>query len=348
MPPALPVQPGTQEKIDKLLQEADRCFKAGAPDEAREHLEQLLTLFRAIGDRKNIGAALNNIGSVYRDTGRYEDAMRTYRESLDIRRQINDLDGLAATLHNLGALCLDLEDFDEARRFLTQARAVCRDVDDKGALGRTVLCLGRLHETLGHLDQAAACYEQARQLATHPDVCNEEDEAAALHNLGGVAITLDNPANGLRLLERAGDIFAASGQKAGLAMVLYNSAIAYRVLGQLQDALHCLDHARDIQEQLGDRRGLGITLATIGIVRLECSELEPAYHSLAAAERLQESLGLHAARADTHAWLGRVCERWGRADDALSHYRLAAFFTAGEAADAAAFPGMQPAVTRLH
>jgi len=92
-----------------------------------------------------------NLGRVYQETGRPDDAANEYRLALEA----NPRDFLACL--NLGTLAARAGRYDEARSWFEKAVASQPDSDDAEAnLGSALLALGRLDDARGHLDRALA------------------------------------------------------------------------------------------------------------------------------------------------------------------------------------------------
>ncbi len=80
-------------------------------------------IFRALGDRHGEAQTLGNLGSVYLQQGRWEEAIRCYEESLRIKRALGDRHGEGTTLANLGLLYEKQGDEEKARALWREALA---------------------------------------------------------------------------------------------------------------------------------------------------------------------------------------------------------------------------------
>lgn len=66
--------------------------------------EQVLQIFREVGDRNWEGETLNSLGQAYNAFGKKEDALKSYKEALRIVQEVEDREGEGITLHNIGIL----------------------------------------------------------------------------------------------------------------------------------------------------------------------------------------------------------------------------------------------------
>ncbi len=71
---------------------------------------------------------LNNLGGVYNDLGKKEEALSYYERALAIRREVGDRTGEGITLHNFGTLYFEPNHYDVALAFFLSARKILEEV----------------------------------------------------------------------------------------------------------------------------------------------------------------------------------------------------------------------------
>src|SRR6266545_1879203 len=96
----------------------------GRLEEAGRAYEQALDIFRSAGDRVGEARALSNSGIVYRELGRLEEAVRAYEQALDIFRSIDDQGSEVTALWDLGKAYQGLRRPVLAQRAFRQAVAI--------------------------------------------------------------------------------------------------------------------------------------------------------------------------------------------------------------------------------
>src|SRR4051812_31341811 len=92
--------------------------------------------------RSGIKRALNNLGEIARDAGRYDEARDYYGQSLALKRQIGDQWGISLVLHNLGETARDSDQDDQARDYYQQSLALKRQIGDRRGTAHVCLNLG--------------------------------------------------------------------------------------------------------------------------------------------------------------------------------------------------------------
>jgi len=115
----------------------------GRKQEALRYHEQALRIRREIGDRRQEGVVLNNLGNVYVDLGQKQEALKFYDQALRIKKEVGDRRGEAITLFNIGTACFDLGRNDAALACFLQAKHIFEQVQSpsEGAVGQWIASL---------------------------------------------------------------------------------------------------------------------------------------------------------------------------------------------------------------
>jgi tetratricopeptide (TPR) repeat protein len=149
---------------------------------AIELYEQALAIVRSIGDREGEGNALGNLGNAYAALGETSRAVELYGQALDLDRAIGDHRGVAADLGNLGNAYRKLGDTRRAIDLYEQQLIVARTIGDRRGEANALGNLGNGYADLGETEQAIPFYE--RQLAITRAIGDRRGEAIGSWNLG--------------------------------------------------------------------------------------------------------------------------------------------------------------------
>ncbi|MFI5460890.1 MAG: tetratricopeptide repeat protein, partial [Isosphaerales bacterium] len=139
---------------------------------------------RATGDRRNLGAMLNNLGIVYQSQGRWAEAIDAYQQSLAIRREFKDRVGEGRTLNNLGVVYQSQGRWAEAIDAYQQSLAIRREFKDRVGEGQTLNNLGIVYKNQGRWAEAIDACQQ--DLAICREFKDRVGEGQTLNNLGNV------------------------------------------------------------------------------------------------------------------------------------------------------------------
>ena len=135
---------------------------------AQEHCRRALELLDAIEEPSTDiawleGSLWNKLGLIYRDVGRWDEAIRCYRKDLAICRSLDDRFGVGLSYGNLGEVYQKRgrDSWPQALEAYHKALAIIREFDDRYEETEVLANLGFLHQEMGAPDTALAYYEQA-------------------------------------------------------------------------------------------------------------------------------------------------------------------------------------------
>lgn len=314
------------------------CYRERRFSEAERGFTGALRLYRqlATGDpdryEPKVGESLNNLGNVYRFTGRLADAESSFNAAVAIRRGmvarhsgVAEKLGLADTLNNLGGLYRVTGKTDAAVGAYNEALEIFRELapsDPRAFRPRLALALdnlGVLYQQIGRLRDAETASRQAlpifRDLAAGQPEAYLSDLGKNLSNLGSIYLANRQVGEAEGALEAAVKIYRklaaqdAAGHQPDLATILDNLGGVYVNIGRLSDAESVRREALSIYRILAAnapdvyRPDMGITLANLGATHLRMGRISDARKELAEALSIYRDLAsknpeAYAAQAD--------------------------------------------------
>lgn len=165
----------------------------GRYDEAEDHLRRAVQLADVIHPRDAIllAGAVNGLGILLKDTGRFNAAGALYQRAMSLVTEIHGPDSaeLASLFHNLAGLEHARGRFADGEPYARRAIALRDRVDgptstgmagDRAVLGALLLEQGRLTEAEHELNQALHIWQQ-RFGADHYEVAIVQHNLAAVH-----------------------------------------------------------------------------------------------------------------------------------------------------------------------
>ncbi len=162
---ACPNEKGRHQRAKLLLRigraELDDCRLVGA----RTTLNEVLTIARALNDRRIQADALTHLGEVARRSTRYQRAIDCFLEALEIDRELGDRVGTGTKLANLGITYSAIGLHRRAERYLRKALELHEALGHTGLLGEVVVHLGEVVAELGEADAASSLLTDAAAIA---------------------------------------------------------------------------------------------------------------------------------------------------------------------------------------
>ena len=152
---------------------------------AVRRVEAALRQYRELGDARGVASALQVLGSVAREQGRYARAMLLHGESLSVAEAADDQWAVASAHGYLGFACWLQAEFERATQECTIALRMFRELGDVEGIAWSLLSLGTVARYQGAREQAAALLQESRSLAER--IGFREGIAWSLEQLGLLA-----------------------------------------------------------------------------------------------------------------------------------------------------------------
>ena len=264
---------------------------------------QALAVFRGLGDRDETAAVLYNLGVSSSLLGLLDQAEAALTESLALRRAQGDVGGQGAALTELGwvyrlralesAGTQAARDRERARSLSEQALACRRAAHDKAGEAGTLDRLGTVYRDGGQWQEALASYQRSFALTSRLPPGREL--AHSLANLAELWLDRGDLAAARRFAATAVDRFTAlpARDRDGEAHARFLLGRADAGLGDLEGARRHLDQALILIE--ARRSELGDQSLTLPFFALRQLYFEGAIEALMTFESLHPGHGLTSA-----------------------------------------------------
>ena len=177
----------------------------GKPDEALEYYQQALEINRKLGYEQGVAHSLNNIGTLYNELGKYDEALKYQEEALEISKKFKDEQAIANSLTNIGIIYTDSGKPEEALKLFQEALEINEKNKTQEGLANVFNNIGLAHSNLKETDQAINYYQKA--LKINKKIGYKEGVATNLGNIGLIYITLGKPEEVLKYYQEALEIF---------------------------------------------------------------------------------------------------------------------------------------------
>ena len=309
-----------------LLVEADRLYQQGIEQyqrhlfrEALQSWEQVLGIYRTLGDQTREAGILNNLGIVNTLLGSYPMALEYYEQSLAIKQEIGDRAAEAATLNNIGEVYRLQENYVEALVTYQQSLTISRDLGDHVGEANSLRELGIVSNKLNNYEQAIDYHQQS--LALYRELENRQEEADALRSLGIVYDNSNNHWQAIDYHQQSLVIYRELENRKGEADALRSLGIVYDNLNNHWQAIDYHQQSLAIYRELENREGEADALRSLGIVYDNLNNHWKAidYHQQSLA--IYRELENRQEEADTLRNLGSAYEHLGNHWQAIDYYQ---------------------------
>jgi CHAT domain-containing protein/tetratricopeptide (TPR) repeat protein len=176
----------------------------GDSEKAHRELDNALQNARSFKKRQDeVATTLNNIGLVYREMGKYQEALQAFNEALAIDTKLRSRWAIAYDLRNKALTLLRMGRPADAIPLFKKAVAEAGSIGNRINEAKAYLAMGDAYLSQGNLADAAAAFEPALTLSKTMAI--RETEWRALYGLASVKLS-DDQTEAQRLLYEAVEI----------------------------------------------------------------------------------------------------------------------------------------------
>ncbi|MBN1483975.1 MAG: tetratricopeptide repeat protein [Chloroflexia bacterium] len=263
-------------------------LESGRYEDAENYLNQALSTFQALGDRRAVASTYNNLANMMMDRGNYERAIAHQQRALQLHQEMGDRYGEGVILHNMGLALLNQGDYAGTWDYYEQGLQLCREIGDRQGESYLLGGLGMVSSYLGQ-------YEAGRRyLLESLDLCRDmgdrRSECMSLDLLSFAAHHAGDHELALAYSQQAREISQDPDYRMIHGYVLFNLGNALAGLGQLQPAAAAFQTSYEIRQDVGQSHLAIESLA--GLARVQLARGNSA-EALAQVEQILDYLQAH-------------------------------------------------------
>ncbi|MFN3429189.1 MAG: CHAT domain-containing tetratricopeptide repeat protein [Candidatus Sericytochromatia bacterium] len=307
--------------VPRIIQLAKYQQATNDHDAARKTATEAVAAARETNQPNWLAPALNRLGMIENDGGRYADAIACYDEALPIARRLNDEQVMTDVLVNSAYANQDLGRHPRALELFAEALVITRRRGDVGYEAQVLSRMASSHLTLGRYDQALASVEAAIALLRRAG--QPKALAMALNTLASVQEARGQIAEALASNEEALRIQRAEGIRYAEGRSLSAIAWLHGELGRYDEALRTYEQALAIARSLKIEADEANILNDMGVVHQTRGDFGKALELYEAGLAVDRRLGREVHIAVGLSNIGALYSQWGRPDLAEPLYEQA-------------------------
>ena len=275
----------TEEPALRLINDAELLRSRWEEQALRQAITKYTEagrIWEAANRYREAAQALSRVGDIYSVLSEYEMALQSYEKGLKLRQKAGDSDGEIDSLNEIGYAYSYLGNSERALEFLNRA--------------------------LQYSESHAAADKNPRRLAQ------------TLNNIGEVYYAKSDLQQSFNYFNRALDLWAKTGDRAGQALAYLNLGYTYYDSGDLQQAGSNYQKSLSLSQAIDDQRGEALARTALGGVYSITGENQLALDAHTEAMKTLRRLGDHLGEAAALNGIGRAYEELNQDRIALDNY----------------------------
>ncbi|MHC4841331.1 MAG: tetratricopeptide repeat protein [Planctomycetota bacterium] len=247
--------------------------ESGSPDIAEQLVHQGLEVPLSGQNRLSVLAkAATELSAIYHQTGRVDDAKKTYTDAIAKYQELGNHKQEAAALSGLASVQYYNGDTTDAEETLSKALEIQQSLGDRRGEAKSLVVLANVLKNSGRSELAEAKYKLC--LEVNREVNNLSGVAQTLMNIGCLYMeTVSNELAETHFLE-ALEISQRTGNLSSEGAVLTNMAALYNTSGRKDLAAETFLRGLEIVRESGNRRFEGVITGNQALVYQNDGQLE--------------------------------------------------------------------------
>ncbi|MFO7991862.1 MAG: tetratricopeptide repeat protein [Thermoplasmata archaeon] len=243
-------------------------------EDAISSMERALEIWGKIDDIVGRSRTLNNLGVAYYQKGDRKKSIKYYNESMELREKMGDKQGIAAILNNIGLIYSEIGDLDRAEIFHKRSLEIDREIGDKEGIGWSLNNLGIVNYYKGRLDKALEYYKKSASI--DEEIGDKRANGLVYINIGEIHRLKSNYEKALEYHKKSLDICKDLDYRGGLIYNHYGLSEVYLYLDKIESSIEHVEYGLELSRELDAKIELGIGFKFQGIINREIKEYKRA------------------------------------------------------------------------
>ncbi len=286
-------------------------------------VERAISVLRDQQASREMGNALNCMGTVRWHLGDYPQAFENLSKGLEVFRKLNEIEGTAECYILLG-LVLRSQGFPiQALAYSQKALVTMQSFSDPYRLSVLKNNLAIVYMDLNRWDEALECHSESMELKKQ--ISDLKGLGLSYNNIGLIYLKKGAFDKSFEHLAIALQLFQEIRDRSGAALVYYNLADLHRCRGEWKKACHYLERSLGIAGELGEESRAADCLLLSGKIAMERSDLDSSERTLSQTSELFAKCKNKFGEAEAQLALGELTlrmENLPRAEEYLNQVQL--------------------------
>ena len=213
-------------------------------------------------NKKQIAAALINMGNSFYWKAFFTEAMEYFQKSLKTSEEINDEEGIANSLALIGGIYMNKDNFLTGIEYSQKALKIYEKIGSKLGIANTLRLIGSNYKKNNNYEKSKFYLEKC--LPLYEELGNKNGIAFSIYYLGTIMWEQGDYNNALKNCQICLKIWDEIGDKNGVALSLIQIGKINLKTGNFQEAINNFNSAYKLWEEIGDLSGIPIALNSIG------------------------------------------------------------------------------------
>ncbi len=229
---------------------------------ALECLSEARDIFSELGNDAGLSGVMNNIGTVYIDLNRYQEAVSVLESALALAVGSGAEEEEMFICSNLGLIYQRMNHLEKAADYFKRSISTAERLNRRRNIA--LLNYGNVKYMQSRVDEAEAIYREAMEIAG--EMGDRHVARVLMNNIAAIHSARGEFAEALEMFTGALNLARSMNDRKGLRLLNQSIGEIMSFLGDYEASGESFARAVETAEELGDERGLGTALGKTGLM----------------------------------------------------------------------------------
>lgn len=294
-------------------------IRSTQPQLAERYTNEALKIAEDINNDQKIADALSNLGVIFWQQGKFEEALDRHMQANQIYNNIENEEGIAKTYSNIGIIFSDQSHYEKALEYFFKAMIIYENNDNERGMSILLNNIGMVYEFQKDYGLAEEYHQKSLKLKEKLE--DISGMAFSYSNLGLVYQGLNEYEKAMDYFERSLKIRKELNNLRQVAVSYKNIGYLYFLMDSLMQARQYLINARQIFNEVNDQSGLSMTLNYLGRLAVEENNYRDAQFYFENSLLLAQEIGLNRMITKNYLDLAAVMQNEGKYQEAFKYQK---------------------------
>ncbi len=278
-------------------------------DLALKYLTESVKICEKLGDLHRLASNYNNIGVLYWEMGKIEEALKYEEKSVEIMEKIGDKSGMGALYGNIGIIYEERGNTSKALQYYEKALHIAEKIGDKNTLSISLSNVGGVYLSIGDISKALEYYKKG--LKIRKEIGNRYEMLLSYNRIASVYMEIEDFKSAIKYVNKAISLSKEIGIKDPLSDSFYLSSYIYSLQGNPKKGLKYAKKSLVVAKEMKSQREIMQSYRAMGVAYREMGEYSKGEEYLHKALEISKNLKINLEYAITLYELGLLYRKKG-------------------------------------
>lgn len=295
-------------------------YRFVSTDKAKLYGQKAIDLSKKLNFKKGEAQAYNDLGILFADEKKYNEALNYYNKALEIRKKLNDKKGIAACFNKMGIVEQERGNFKTALDFQLKSLKAFEELKNDNYIATSLNNIGVLLFDNMMYDESIKYHLKALDL--RKSIGDTLSIGSSFSNIGNVYLKKQDLKSALTYYKLSIDLLEAINEKNYITAAYNNISSVYTNMNRIDSAIYYAEKGYALRKKINDKKGIASSASNLGNLYSITGKESLAMKMLEEAKKIALEINIKPELESIYKNLWRLYEKQGNYKTALIYASL--------------------------